>query len=349
MNKKKYRVGIFIPCYNEAAIIAETVRIVREHIQSDKFPYQGVIILVDDGSKDNSFEIARQAGADVLYRHVTNQGLGAATRSGMEIAHYVGCDAFAKFDADLQHDINDLCAAVTPLLENKADIVYASRFSGKIHYRMPFIRAMGNRFFTWLMRRITGWKISDAQTGMMCFSRRYLTVFEMPGTYNPPQQALFDAARKNMRYAEVPAQFRKRTTGRSFVSLKYIYSVLINLAKISFYYYCFSTFTILGVLLLLSGLVVIARGLYEYFAFNLASYAPNNTLIVFTMSTGLLSILFGLQSYAQINRMSFIRNGNNYRYIILEDIFIQSPEKIDIEARGPKVDKQRGLVLDGAQ
>ncbi len=337
MSKKNKRVGIFIPCYNESAIIAETIQIVREYVQSESFPYEGVIIVVDDGSKDNSFEIARHAGADVLYRHVTNQGLGAATRSGMELAHLVGCDAVAKFDADLQHDVEDICAAVKPLVENQADILYASRFSGKIHYRMPFIRATGNRFFTWLMCRITGWNISDAQTGLMCFSRRYLTIFEMPGTYNPPQQALFDASRKGMRYAEVPAQFRKRRTGRSFVNLKYIYNVLINLAKISFYHYCFGAFTSVGILLLLTGLAIIAKGLFDYFTFHLDTYAPNGTLIVFTMSTGMLSILFGLQSYAQINRMTFVRNGQNYRYISLEDVLIQSPEKVDLEIRGPLI------------
>lgn len=335
MNQRHKRVGIFIPCYNEADIIAETIRVVREYIESDVFPYTGVIILVDDGSTDNSFEFALKAGADVLYRHVRNLGLGAATRSGMEIAHFIGCDAFAKFDADLQHDVQDIYASVKPLVENQADILYASRFAGKIHYRMPLMRFIGNHVFTRLMRWITGWRITDAQTGLMCFSRRYLTIFEMPGTYNPPQQALFDASRKGMRYAEVPAQFRKRTTGNSFVSLKYIYNVLINLAKIAFYHYCFGVFTVLGILLLVVGTFVIAKGLYEYFAFNLASYAPNSILIMFSMSIGVLAILFGLQSYAQINRMDYIRNGVNYRYIILEDIVIQSYEKIDLKPRQP--------------
>ncbi len=341
--KKDKTVGIFIPCYNESSIIAETIFTVQRYIESEKFPYKGVIIVVDDGSDDDSYAVARRAGADVLYRHVTNRGLGAATRSGMEIAHFIGCDAFAKFDADLQHDINDIYAAVAPLVENKADILYASRFSGKINYKMPLIRFLGNKFFTGLMRIVTGWKITDAQTGLMCFSRRYLTIFEMPGVYNPPQQALFDASRKGMRYAEVPAQFSRRKTGRSFVNFKYIYNVLIDLGKISFYQYCFEAFTILGITLLIIGSAVIVMGLYNYFTLHSLSYAPNNTLIIFSMGTGLLAILLGLQSYAQIHRMSFIRNGHNYRYVIIEDIFIRSPEKIDLKLRGPKLAKAGAL------
>ena len=115
--------------------------------------------MIDDGSMDDTFNIARAAGADVLYRQETNRGLGAATRVGMEIAHYIKCDAFAKFDADLQHDMNDIVSAVTPLINNEADVVYASRFAGKIHYKMPLVRAVGNRVFTKLMRLVTGWRL----------------------------------------------------------------------------------------------------------------------------------------------------------------------------------------------
>ena len=86
MKPAKPRVGIFIPCRNEAAIIGETIRTLRTYLESDEFPYEGVIIVVDDGSTDDTFRIARTAGADVLYRHETNRGLGAATRAGMEIA-----------------------------------------------------------------------------------------------------------------------------------------------------------------------------------------------------------------------------------------------------------------------
>jgi len=103
MNDRKPLVGIFVPCHNEAEIIADTIGVLRAYLASPEFPYRSAIIVVDDGSRDGTFDIAARAGADVLYRHVTNQGLGAATRAGMEIAHYIGCDAFVKFDADQQH------------------------------------------------------------------------------------------------------------------------------------------------------------------------------------------------------------------------------------------------------
>lgn len=320
---KKARIGVFVPCHNEGAIISKTILTLRAYLNSTAFPYEGVIIVVDDGSHDDTFEQARTAGADVLYRHETNQGLGAATRAGMEIAHYIGCDAFAKFDADLQHDVNDIAAAVQPLVENRADILYASRFAGRIHYKMPLVRAVGNRVFTRLMRLVTGWPITDAQTGLMCFSRRYLSVFEMPASYNPPQQALFDASRKGMRYAEVPAQFYARKTGHSFVSMKYIRKVVSSLLKIAFYHYCFKAFTVLGMGLLLLGAGFALQGVYAYLYLGSPTYVPHGTIVLFSVTVGLLAVLFGLLSYAVLSRQPYIRNGPNYFYVVLENIVIQ--------------------------
>jgi len=330
MSAAKALVGVFVPCHNEGAIITETIRTLRAYLNSAAFPYDGVIIVVDDGSRDDTFGKAKAAGADVLYRHETNRGLGACTRAGMEIAHYIGCDAFAKFDADLQHDVNDIAAAVTPLIDNQADVVYASRFAGKIHYKMPLVRAVGNRVFTRLMRFVTGWHITDAQTGLMCFSRRYLAVFEMPASYNPPQQALFDASRKGMRYAEVPAQFYARKTGQSFVSLKYIEKVSSSLLKIAFYHYCFRAFTGLGLALMLLGTAFALRGIYGYVFEGAASYVPHGTIVLFSVTAGLLAVLFGLLSYAVLNRQPYIRNGPNYFYIVIENILIQ---RADLRAR----------------
>jgi hypothetical protein len=209
---------------------------------------------------------------------------------------------------------------VRPLVDNEADVVYASRFAGKIHYRMPVIRAVGNRVFTMLMRLVTGWRITDAQTGLMCFSRRYLSVFEMPAAYNPPQQALFDASRKGMRYAEVPAQFYARKTGASFVSLKYIEKVLSSLLKIAFYHYSFRAFTVLGLVLLATGLALTAWGFYEYLFLGAPTYMPHGTAVLFSVTTGLMAVLFGLQSYAVLSRQPYIRNGLNYLYIVLDNV-----------------------------
>ena len=332
MSDRDPLVAICVPCLNEADIISDTVAHLKKASEDGRIGYPAVILVVDDGSTDNTAEIARSAGVDYLYVHETNRGLGAATRVGMEVAHYLGCDAFVKFDADQQHDVADIKPALDLLLNNEADVVYASRFAGSINYRMPLLRRLGNKFFTRVSRVLTRWPVTDAQTGLMCFSRRYLTIFEMPSTYNPTQQALFDASRKGMRYAEVPAEFHKRRSGESYIQLKYIPKVFSSLLKLSYYHYGFRAFALFGLTLLAAGLVVAVLGLTNYLLFDGASYLPNGTFVLVTLLLGTLSILLGLQSYAFLGRQPYIRNGSLYLYTVLEKLeaIHTPPEQKDV-------------------
>lgn len=317
---RPFHVCLFIPCLNEADVLGETLSNIRRFFGEGDLDANYTIVVLDDGSTDGTAEVARNFGADYVYRHATNRGLGAATRAGMEIAHSLGCDAFVKFDADLQHDLDDVAPAVQLLLNDHADVVYASRFQGKIHYKMPLIRRWGNRTFTALMRFMTRWPVTDAQTGMMCFNRRYLAIFEMPSTYNPPQQALLDASHKGMRYAETPAQFRARTTGTSFVSLKYIPKVLSSLMKLSYYYYGFRAFAALSAFMFLVAAAAVAWGLVEYFSGEVDVYLPHGSVVLGSAVVGALALLMGLQSFALLGRQTHIRNGGRYLYIDLEQI-----------------------------
>ncbi len=215
-------VVVFIPAHNEEERVGEVIRTVKRlYGDGEEKGYRVKVVVVDDGSSDGTVRVSREAGADRIISHGRNLGLGAATRTGLLSAREMDADIALKLDADLQHDPADIHRAIQPVLSDGADIVYGSRFAGRIHYRMPLLRRMGNLFFTWLMRKLTGWTITDAQTGLMVYGRRYLQDFHMPGDYNPPHQTLIDAYHRNLRYAEVPVDFHPRETGKSFISLKY--------------------------------------------------------------------------------------------------------------------------------
>ncbi len=220
------RLIVIVPAYNEAERISETVSAVRG--MREDMAQRGLkllIYVVDDGSSDNTRCLARDAGADRIVRHRVNQGLGAAVRSGIAAAAADGADILVKFDADLQHDPNDVLSIVQPILQDEADVVYGDRFK-RIEYKMPFVRRAGNIVFTGLMRWLTKWPLRDSQPGIFAVNRAYLDVFYLPGDYNYTQQILLDAYHKGMRFAHVPVAFRKRMTGKSFVSLRYPFRVL---------------------------------------------------------------------------------------------------------------------------
>lgn len=223
------RLIIVVPAYNEAQRIGECVRSLTDASVAATVAAIGVdevrVYVCDDGSQDRTGDVAKEAGASRVIRHRVNRGLGAAVRSGLIAARNDGADLVVKFDADLQHDPADIPRMLAPLVEDEADIVYGNRFQ-RIEYRMPLIRAVGNRVFLQLMRWLTGWPLKDSQPGIFAINRAYLEQAHLPGDYNYTQQILLDAYLKDMRFEHVDVAFRKRTTGKSFISFKYPFRVL---------------------------------------------------------------------------------------------------------------------------
>ena len=99
--------------------------------------------------------------------------------------------------------------------------------------------------------------------------------------------------------------------------------MISSLLKLAFYHYCFRAFTTLGLLLLAIGGSFALHGFYEYFFKGSESYLPHGTLVLFSITAGVLATLFGLQSYALLGRQPYIRNGLNYFYVVLENVTFQ--------------------------
>lgn len=248
------KVIIFIPSYNEEKTIAKVINKIRENYSdSNKRGYETRIIVVDDGSKDKTGVIARKLKVDHVVTFPKNSGLGSATRMGMQTAYELGADIAVKIDADFQHDPDDIDKVVRPILQDKADAVFGSRFLGKIHYEMPLYRKIGNSFFSFLTGLFTGLKITDGQTGLMAFSKRYLSKFQMISDYNETQQLIIDAWRKKMRVIEVPVDFYKRTSGKSFISFKYPFKVFPNIIRLFIHSFPLRIFASVGLLFILLG------------------------------------------------------------------------------------------------
>jgi len=213
---------IIIPALDEARTITGTIQQLRDTLILPGLATS--IFVIDDGSSDGTADLAQAAGADRVIRHPRNLELGAAVRTGLKAARKAGAAVVVKIDADGQHDPADIPALIRPILDDEADVVYGDRFAG-IEYRMPIVRRMGNRVFTWLMRRLTGWPLRDSQPGILAASAGFLDRFRLPGDYNYTQQILLDAYHRDLRFTHVPVTFRERRSGSSFVSYRYPFKV----------------------------------------------------------------------------------------------------------------------------
>jgi polyprenyl-phospho-N-acetylgalactosaminyl synthase len=154
------QVAIVIPAYNEGSAIAQVVAGVRQ-----QFP---IVVVIDDGSSDETGRAAREAGARVL-THAVNRGQGAALQTGIEYALRQGAEAIVTFDADGQHRVEDIAPLLAAL--DRADVALGSRFLN-LRSSMPWTRRFLLRCATVFMRATTGVPLTDAHNGLRAMSAR---------------------------------------------------------------------------------------------------------------------------------------------------------------------------------
>lgn len=286
---------IFIPCYNEEQGIGRTIKNILEKTTGEnQRDFIIDIIVIDDGSKDKTQQEARDAGAKRVIVHPHNRGLGAGTRTGMQAAYEMGADIAVKIDGDFQFDADDIEKLIKPILEDKADCVFGSRFlGGKEYYGKELYKNIGNKFFTWFTSKITGLPLTDAQTGFIAFHKRYLKDFNIIGNYNETQQLLIDAWGKHMRVIEIPIFCRQRDSGKSFISWKswkYPCYVFPNMIRAFIRFKPLRFFFSFGLLIVLIALIV---GIFT-FASTKLNLADVDTTITILVIVGFQIIFFGL-------------------------------------------------------
>ena len=164
------QLSVVIPVFNESATIEQVVDLVNE------VSLKIELVAVDDGSTDRSLEILqrlKEAGRiDRLIVHESNQGKGAALKTGFEAA---GGDIIIVQDADLEYDPNEYRKLLQPILDGKADVVFGSRFmGGEPHRVLYFWHYVGNRLLTILSNMVTNLNLTDMETCYKCFRREVL-------------------------------------------------------------------------------------------------------------------------------------------------------------------------------
>lgn len=225
---------IIIPAWNEARSIAAVVAECRA-----KAPGFDVLV-IDDGSSDDTAGIARRAGA-IVVSHPFNIRYGAALQTGYLYALRHAYDVVVQLDADGQHDPADVAALAAPVLEGRADLVVGTRFHAASTYRMPWLRQVGSAWFRLLVRLLSGVELSDPTSGLQALHRDVLGLYvtdAFPLDY-PDADILVLAARSGFRIAEVPAQMRVEAGSPSMHSgprvLYYVYKmtlcVVMNAAR----------------------------------------------------------------------------------------------------------------------
>lgn len=208
---------IIIPALNEEATIADVVQKCLD--LSIKDIARQSVIVVDDGSTDQTLEAAQTAGANVV-SHSSNCGVGRAFRTGVKRAMNLGADIIVNIDADGQFDPARIPDLIRPILDDQADFVTASRFKDRdFTPHMPRIKIFGNIMMSRLVSKITKQTFHDVSCGFRAYSIESALRLNLYGDFTYTQETFLDMAVKCMRIVEMPMHIRgERETGTSRVA-----------------------------------------------------------------------------------------------------------------------------------
>lgn len=215
-----------IAAYNEEHSITKVVNELR------RAGYRNVVV-VDDGSRDKTYEAALSAGATVL-QHVVNRGQGAGLRTGIEYALSQGADVIVTFDADGQHRVEDIPAMTKPVLDGEVDVTFGSRFL-KQGSNVPFLRKLWLKGGIMMLWFFYGAKMTDAHNGFRALSRKAAQTIQITADRMAHASEIVEEShRKRLKFREIPVVIRytketlRRGHGSFLQGLKILYTMFMK-------------------------------------------------------------------------------------------------------------------------
>ena len=213
------KVLIIVPCYNEEKNIERTI----EGIIEKGYDY----VIIDDGSKDASLEIARKNNYQVI--HLSNNlGIGGAMQTGYRYAARNGYDVAVQIDGHGQHNVEEVDKLIQPIRDGLCNMVIGSRFIDNKGFQSSAMRRVGIRFLSWLMKLFSGQEILDMTSGFRAIDKSLIRRFSdrYPSEYPEPVTNL-QVTKLGYKIKEVPAMMNERQQGRSSIfGIKNVYYML---------------------------------------------------------------------------------------------------------------------------
>lgn len=217
---------IIIPAYNESESIENTVRDIMEN--APDFDY----VVINDCSKDNTKAICESNGFNIVNLPI-NLGIGGAVQTGYKYAMEYGYDIAVQVDGDGQHDPAFLKQMAEIIEKEDLDMVIGSRFIDKEGFQSSFMRRVGIKYFTVLIKMLTGKTITDPTSGLRMIGRNVIKLYALdyPKDY-PEPESVVAVLRRGMKVKEIPVVMRSRQGGVSSInpSKSVYYMIKVTLA-----------------------------------------------------------------------------------------------------------------------
>lgn len=298
MEKRQLKLIVQIPAYNEQDNIS---RVIKEIPRQIKGINEVKVLVIDDGSTDNTAEEAKKAGADHIIRNTKNQGLAYSFQRGLSTALKLGADILVNTDADFQYNQKEIPKLIEPILRGEADIVSGNRQVETLSHMVP-AKKYGNIMGTKLVEFCAGYRIKDASSGFRAYNKEAIQKLFIMSKHTYTHESLIQASHKNLKVIEVDVEFRKREGGDGHSKLigsvgGHIKKSLSTISRTTLMYNSLKAFSYAGIILIIIGLIPFGRWAYLSFLAGQGGQHIQSLIIgSLLMTFGGFSILLGLIS-----------------------------------------------------
>lgn len=249
-----------IPCYNEEQTLPAVVKSIPRKIKGIK---KVEILVIDDGSRDKTIEVAKKLGVDHIVRHRRNRGLAKTFYDGLQEALQLGADIIVNTDGDNQYPQKDIPKLIRPIIDGNHDIVVANRQTATIKHFSPLkkrLQQIGSR----VVNKAAATNIPDAVSGFRAYSRSAAMDINVVTDFSYCTETLVAAGRKRLAITSVPVSTNPKTReSRLFKNMRqHVYKSGATILKSYTMYRPFKIFVSAGLLLLILGAVPFSRFLY---------------------------------------------------------------------------------------
>ncbi len=295
-----------IPCFNEEQTLPLTYADIPKEIEG--FDVVEVLI-IDDGSTDNTIETARQLGVNHIVVNKKNMGLASSFRRGVDECLRLGADVIVNTDGDNQYAGWDIPKLVKPVLDGSADIVIGDRQTHKIAH---FSRS--KKFMQWLgsgvVRKLAGIWVPDTVSGFRAISRDAAIKLNVLSSFSYTIEMVIQAGNRNLKINSVPVETNTKTReSRLFKSIpSFIVRQVSTIVRMYAMYQPLKVFFIIGVILSVAGIIPIIRFIYLYFSSGGAGHIQSLVLGGVLLLMGFIAFLAGLLA----DLISFNRKLNEF-------------------------------------
>jgi glycosyltransferase involved in cell wall biosynthesis len=283
---------IQIPCYNEA----ETLPVTLAELPNE-LPGIDVIecLVIDDGSQDNTAEIAAELGVAHIVRFPRNRGLARAFAAGLEASILNGADLIVNTDADNQYHGADVAQLIEPILAGRADIVVGDRDVGENPSFSPLKRRL-QKTGSWVISRAAGAPIPDAASGFRAYTKEAALRTLVLSNYSYTLETLIQAGAQRMSIEHVPVRTNAPTRPSRLMHHlpNYLSNSAVTIVRAYTLYQPLRVFTVLGVIAIVAGLLLGGRFLYFYLDGQGNGHVQSLILTAVLLIVGFQTLLIGL-------------------------------------------------------